>query len=93
MCIVTRAGLNCCHYAFYWLVLAEPIKDQIERRFQRSESVSEVVIETPEFPQSNQPEASVIEPTVSEGSVVINEPAAITSVEPDIVSVCGGNVH
>ena len=71
----------------------EPIKDQIEQRFQQSESVSEVIIETAIFSQSNQPKASVLEPTVSEGSVVINDPAAITSVEPDILSVSGVNVH
>ena len=84
--------LNCCHCAIYCLVLAEPIRDQIERRFTRSDSVSEVAPDSTDFPQSNQPEASVIEPTVSQGSGVINEPAAITSLDPNIVSVSGANV-
>ena len=44
-------------------------------------------------PKSNVPEASVLQSEVSEGSVVINEPASIGSVEPVIVSDPGAIVH
>ena len=43
---------------------------------------SEVLDETHESPKCNAPEALVLEPEVSEGSRVINEPASIASVEP-----------